>query len=80
MHRSLPEEKVDLKEWAAEPETREGGEPLMSACDCHIWLPCLDRNMLVHCCLLFGAAMLYRRRLMVSIDLSPKIDNDDRPR
>jgi hypothetical protein len=30
----------------------------MSACDCHIWLPCFDRNMLVHCCLLFGAAML----------------------
>jgi hypothetical protein len=68
MHRSLPEEKVDLKEWAAEPETREGGEPLMSACDCHIWLPCFDRNMLVHCGLLFGAAMLYRRALTLPSD------------
>jgi hypothetical protein len=55
MHHLLPAEKEDLKEW---PETREGGEPLMSACDCHIWLQCFDRNMLVHCCLLFGAAML----------------------
>lgn len=51
-------EKGDLKvRPAVDPETREGGELLMSGCDCHSWLACLDRNMLGQVCL-FGEAML----------------------
>ena len=42
-----------MKEWpaaAVEPETREGGELVMSGCDSHTWLQCLERNMLGQCC------------------------------